>query len=89
MLTQTWALIFAAYRELNAKKLFWITMILSGVIVLCIAASGVDRGGISIFGWTLSLAFSVSASSPLSFTTSSNALRRAARCGADVPGGAI
>ena len=40
MLTQTLALLLDAYRELNAKKLFWITMILSGVIVLAFAAVG-------------------------------------------------
>lgn len=49
---QTYALLVDAYRELNAKKLFWITLILSGLIVLAIAAVGFGREGVSIFGYT-------------------------------------
>lgn len=53
MLTQTLALFQDAYRELNAKKLFWITMILSGVIVLAFAAVGINEQGLTIFHWEL------------------------------------
>lgn len=53
MLTQTLALLLDAYRELNAKKLFWITMILSGVIVLAFAAVGINEQGLTIFHWDL------------------------------------
>ena len=53
MLTQTLALLLDAYRELNAKKLFWITMILSGVIVLAFAAVGINEQGLTIFHWEL------------------------------------
>ena len=49
MLTQTWAMLVDAYRELNAKKLFWITMILSGFIVAAFGAVGFDEHGFSIF----------------------------------------
>ncbi len=51
---QTAALLVDAYRELNAKKLFWITMLLSGVIVLVMAALGIDKDGVSFLGWDLS-----------------------------------
>lgn len=34
---QTWAILFDAYRELNAKKLFWITLALSGLVVVAFA----------------------------------------------------
>ena len=48
MITQTVALFVDAYRELNAKKLFWITMLLSGLVVLIYAAIGIDEEGVSI-----------------------------------------
>jgi hypothetical protein len=54
-MNQTYALLLDAYRELNAKKLFWITMILSGLVMVIIAAMGLDRDGYSAFGWTIPL----------------------------------
>ncbi len=51
MLTQTLALFIDAYRELNAKKLFWITLVLSGLLVLAFAAVGINAQGITIFHW--------------------------------------
>lgn len=51
MLIQTWALVIDAYRELNAKKLFWITLALSGLIVLAFAAVGINEQGLTIFHW--------------------------------------
>lgn len=51
MITQTWALVMDAYRELNAKKLFWITLILSGLLVLAFAAVGINAQGLTIFHW--------------------------------------
>ena len=54
ILRQTAALLVDAYRELNAKKLFWITMMLSGVIVLVMAALGIDKDGVRFFGLSLS-----------------------------------
>lgn len=53
ILRQTWALFVDAYRELNARKLFWITMILSGLVVAIFAALGIDEQGISLFVWHL------------------------------------
>jgi hypothetical protein len=41
MIEQTLAIFRDAYRELNAKKLFWIVLLLSGVVVLVFAAAGV------------------------------------------------
>jgi len=51
--TQTIALLVDAYRELNAKKLFWVTLILSGVLVGAFACVGLDAQGITIFKWSL------------------------------------
>lgn len=50
MLTQTIAIFVDAYRELNAKKLFWITLAVSGVIVAAFAGVGISDRGISAFG---------------------------------------
>ncbi|MBZ0173368.1 MAG: ABC transporter permease [Phycisphaerales bacterium] len=54
ILTQTTALLVDAYRELNAKKLFWITMALSGVVVLVMASLGIDEDGVTFLMWDLS-----------------------------------
>ncbi len=43
MLIQTWAIFLDAYRELNSKKLFWITMVLSGLVVALFAGIGIDE----------------------------------------------
>jgi ABC-type transport system involved in multi-copper enzyme maturation permease subunit len=48
-LTQTWALLVDAYRELNARKLFWITLLLSLLVVLAFAFIGINERGVTIF----------------------------------------
>lgn len=53
MLIQTWALIVDAYRELNARKLFWITLILTALVVLVCAMIGIDSRGISFLWFDL------------------------------------
>lgn len=50
---QTTALFVDAYRELNAKKLFWITMGLSLLLVLVFAALGLDKDGITFLHWAI------------------------------------
>jgi len=51
ILTQTGAIFLDAYRELNAKKLFWITMGLNLLAVLIFAAAGINEQGITILHW--------------------------------------
>ncbi len=50
---QTLALLYDAYRELNHKKLFWLTLGLSGLVVMAFAAVGIGPGGVTFFGYTL------------------------------------
>ncbi len=50
MMTQTIALLVDAYRELCAKKLFWITMILSVLVVAAFAMVGINEKGLT-FLW--------------------------------------
>ncbi len=49
-MTATLALIVDAYRELNARKLFWITLALSGVVVAAMASVGLSDKGVT-FLW--------------------------------------
>ncbi len=52
---QTGALFLSAYRELNARKLFWVALALNALVVGAIAAIGIDEVGISVFGYRLGM----------------------------------
>jgi len=45
---QTLAMFHDAYRELNAKKMFWIVLILSGLVVMVFGAVGVNDGKLTL-----------------------------------------
>jgi ABC-type transport system involved in multi-copper enzyme maturation permease subunit len=49
-MTQTLALFLDAYRELNARKMFWITLALSAVVCAAFAATDLNERGIT-FLW--------------------------------------
>lgn len=53
MMTQTMALLVDAYRELCAKKLFWITMVLSVLVVVVFAMVGINEKGMKFLVWQL------------------------------------
>ena len=55
MITQTLALFKDAYHELNAKKLFWIVLILSGLFVVGMACLGNDAKGLNILFWHIDI----------------------------------
>lgn len=48
MLTQTLAIFVDGYRELNSKKLFWIVMLLSFLVVAAFALVGINEKGLTI-----------------------------------------
>jgi hypothetical protein len=52
---QTWAMLVAAYRELNARRLFWVALSLNVLVILVIAAVGIDEEGISVLGYDLQI----------------------------------
>lgn len=56
-MTQTWALLVDAYRELNSKKLFWITLILSAVVVLICGVFGINDQGVTFLHWQFETPF--------------------------------
>ncbi len=51
MMTQTLAIFLDAYREVASKKLFWITLVLSGLIVGVFGGVGIHEDGFSLFVW--------------------------------------
>ncbi len=52
---QTAALLVDAYRELNAKKLFWAALLISALVPLAFALLGVRDGAFTILGWRTAL----------------------------------
>lgn len=55
VLTQTMAMLVDAYRELNSRKMFWITLVLSGIVVAGIACVGIDKNGLTVLWWSFPL----------------------------------
>jgi ABC-type transport system involved in multi-copper enzyme maturation permease subunit len=51
------AILVDTYRELASKRLFWLSMALSGLVVLSFALIGINEKGMSILGWTLEIPF--------------------------------
>lgn len=56
-LIQTRVLFLDAYRELNAKRMFWVTLALSGLVVLAFASVGLNQDGITFLRMTFSSEF--------------------------------
>ena len=50
-MTQTLAIFHDAYRSLNAKKMFWIVLVISGLVVAAFAAVGINDRGLKILVW--------------------------------------
>jgi len=48
---QSWAILLDAYRELNSRRLFWVTLILSAAFVGGFALLGADDQGLSFLKW--------------------------------------
>jgi hypothetical protein len=51
VINQTLTLLVDAYRELNAKKLFWIVLFLSTFIAASFSILGISARGLTIFAW--------------------------------------
>ena len=56
-MTQTGAVFIEAYRNLNSKKLFWISLVISVLVVGSFAAVGINEDGIKIAVWQLDAPF--------------------------------
>jgi len=57
ILMQTKAIFVDAYRELNAKKLFWLTMGLNVLAVVLFASLGINDKGVTVLHWTFDTPF--------------------------------
>jgi ABC-type transport system involved in multi-copper enzyme maturation permease subunit len=49
--TQMWAIFYDAYRSLNAKRMFWIVLLISGLVVAAFALVGINEKGLKIAFW--------------------------------------
>lgn len=54
---QTLAIFRGAYRNLNAKKMFWIVLALTMLLVVAMACVGIDESGVSLLFWTVTSAW--------------------------------
>ena len=52
-MTQTWAIFLEAYRSLNSKKLFWLVLILSALVVVAFACIGINEKGLKLAFWQI------------------------------------
>ena len=52
-MTQTLAIFLDAYRSLNAKKMFWVVLLLSGLVVVSFAFLGINKQGIKLVFWQI------------------------------------
>ena len=52
-MSQTGAVFIEAYRNLNSKKLFWISLVLSATVVGVFAALGINEDGVKVAFWQL------------------------------------
>jgi hypothetical protein len=50
---QTNAVLVAAYRELNARRLFWVALALNALVIGAVAAIGIDETGVWVLGYKL------------------------------------
>jgi ABC-type transport system involved in multi-copper enzyme maturation permease subunit len=64
---QTAALLADAYRELNAKRLFWITLYLSLAVVVAFAFISITPRGLKVFAWEIPSLFNTSIIPPDTF----------------------
>jgi ABC-type transport system involved in multi-copper enzyme maturation permease subunit len=66
-MTQTLAILLAAYRNLNSRKLFWITLVISAVGVLAFALVGLNPRGFRLAFWQIDSPLNSSFMTPAEF----------------------
>jgi hypothetical protein len=64
ILRQTLAMFVDSYRELNSKRLFWLVLALSGLIVASFGLIGVEEDSISLLGWRTAVPLSAIGATP-------------------------
>ncbi|MGA2231448.1 MAG: hypothetical protein ABSH22_11160 [Tepidisphaeraceae bacterium] len=61
------ALLLDSYREMNAKRLFWIVLAVSALVVIAFAAVGLGPDGVTLFGRRTPLEFGTGFETPATF----------------------
>ena len=56
-MTQTLAIFYEAYRSLNAKKMFWAVLVLSGIVSGSFLFVGINEGGLKVLVWQIDVPF--------------------------------
>ena len=56
-MTKTFALLMDAYRELNAKRLFWVVLFISALVVSIFGIVGVRNESVTILNWESPIRF--------------------------------
>jgi ABC-type transport system involved in multi-copper enzyme maturation permease subunit len=56
-MTQLLAILQDTYRELSSRRLFWLSLMLSALVVLSFALVGINEEGVQIVVWTLDIPF--------------------------------
>ncbi len=65
---QTLAIFVGAYRELSARRLFWLALVISVLVVGLFACLGINESGITFIGWSFeSPLFNTTTTSPETF----------------------
>jgi ABC-type transport system involved in multi-copper enzyme maturation permease subunit len=64
---QTLALFTDAYRELNARKLFWLALVISGLVVVSFALVGITETGLRLVVWDIPAPFNTTLMSEETF----------------------
>lgn len=64
---QTLAIFYDAYRELNAKRLFWIVLAISGLVVAAFGAVGLTPKGLTVLWWEFESPFNSTLFPPAMF----------------------
>jgi ABC-type transport system involved in multi-copper enzyme maturation permease subunit len=54
---QLLAILLDTYRELSSRRLFWLSLVLSALVVLSFALVGINEEGVQIIVWTLDIPF--------------------------------
>lgn len=65
--SQTAAMFLDAYRELNSKKLFWITLALSSLVAIAMGTLGLNEKGITFLHWEIDSFISTDVMTPEAF----------------------
>lgn len=66
-MSQTMAIFHDAYRGLKARKMFWVVLVISALVVAAFACLGITDGGIKVLFWEINFGLTAKDMSPAMF----------------------